>query len=272
MRYPALEVRGIDGGLVLAAVDDHTPLAAEDIADGIRIFFPNSTLRDAARAAVARTTPAATLTVLDVDDEDWARRSQENLEPVTVGRLTIHPARPAVPDLPNLPTLVIVPSTGFGTGHHWTTRFCLQVLQEMELDGKTVLDVGTGSGILAMAARLLGARHAIGIDNDEDAIGAARENLARTDVDNVLFEVADLSAAGARLPLADAICANLTCGLLRRSANVLQQALRPDGLLIVSGLLAEERDEIVAAYADLEIVTEACDQEWAGLVFRRRPR
>jgi len=91
MKYPALDVRGADADRVLALVDDFAPTAVEDLSDGLSIFFSSASRRDAARAAVEATFPSASATAREVDDEDWARRSQENLTPVTVGRITVTP-------------------------------------------------------------------------------------------------------------------------------------------------------------------------------------
>ena len=112
-----------------------------------------------------------------------------------------------------------------------------------------MLDVGTGSGVLAIAAVRLGAARALGIDHDPDAIQAANENLGlNPGVETVEFRVADLLAAG--LPPADIVTANLTGAFLVRSAALLLELLRPAGTLIVSGLLEEERDDVVRAFGD----------------------
>jgi ribosomal protein L11 methyltransferase len=208
-----------------------------------------------------------------VDDEDWARRSQENLKPVTVGRIVVAPpwavlaGASAETSSPSLMTIVITPSMGFGTGHHATTRLCLRALQELDLSGARVIDVGTGSGVLAIAARALGAREAIGIDDDRDAIDAAIENLTRNPrADRVRFELKDLRSAP--LPRADVITANLTGALLIRSAEILLGSLDADGSLVVSGLQSHERGDVVQAFGKARLVWEEADDEWVAIIFR----
>jgi len=268
MLYPALDIRGDNPDLLLAAVDDFSPTAIEERDDAIRVFFTNTRVRDDARTQLAARFEVA---AVDVPDEDWARRSQQNLQPVTVGRLTVL-TKSALAGLsamshePSALTIVIEPSMGFGTGHHATTRLCLEALQTIDLRGKSVLDAGTGSGILAIAAARLGAARALGIDDDPDAIQAARENLVANPTPGVAFEVGDLRA----LPLdpADVVTANLTGSLLVKAAAVLLAAGRPGGLLVLSGLMAAERDEVVHAFRGTQAVWERKEDEWVGLVMR----
>jgi ribosomal protein L11 methyltransferase len=279
--YPALDVRGVDAELALAIVDDCSPSALQDGDGLLTIYFATGIARDRAREALARACPSAQLQSREVDDEDWARRSQENLGPVTVGRITIVP-QPQAPRLPGQITLVIQPSMAFGTGHHATTRLCLVALQLMNLSNTVVLDVGTGSGILAIAARLLGAAEAIGIDNDPDALQCGRENLSlNPGVDRVRFALGDLAAHGlektalhiAGGPMAarpaDVVVANLNAALLCRSAPALSHAFAPGGGLILSGVLAEEKDRVVDAFADLDLVWEAEEEGWIGAGFAK---
>jgi ribosomal protein L11 methyltransferase len=269
LKYPALEIAGVDGELALAAVDDHFPTAAEQGGDSITIFFRDPGARDAARSAIARALGSAVVTARDVDDEDWARRSQQNLRPITVGRITVCPG----PDsrAPSPGSITIQPSMGFGTGHHATTRLCLAALQDEDLNGAFVLDVGTGSGVLAIAAVRLGADRAVGIDNDPDAIQAARENLSlNPELTGVTFEQADFTAAVTVRgeDRADVVTANLTGVLLAREAARLLAAVKPGGRLIVSGLLDTERAEVLAAFASAPVVREAREDEWVGLTLR----
>jgi ribosomal protein L11 methyltransferase len=264
--YPAIEVRTGAPDLLLAIVDDFGPAAAEELErDGwIRIFFHAPADRDAAlRALAARFEVRA----VDVSDQDWARRSQENLAPVTVGRITIFPDAERRLLTPGSIAIVIIPSMGFGTGHHATTRLCLAALQAIPLTDRAVLDVGTGSGVLAIAAARLGAAGAVGIDCDPDAIQSARENLARNpDVTRVRFETVDLTAMP--LPPADVVTANLTGALLIRSAPELVAAVRGGGSLILSGVLAHERDQVRAAFEEAAVVWEREEDGWVGFAMK----
>ena len=252
----------------------------------MRVFFAVRENRDAARARLDDQGRAAV--AIDVDDEDWARRSQQNLEPVTVGRITVVPvpqassphsvsparrlrarASPASGGDPLRPlTIVIEPSMGFGTGHHATTRLCLEALQRATLAGAFVLDAGTGSGILAIAAARLGATGALGVDCDADAIHSANQNLAlNPEARGIRFAVADLTATP--LPRADVITANLTGALLTRVAGVLLGASTPGGTLILGGILAAEELAVRRAFASADAVWRGQDQEWIGLMLTR---
>jgi ribosomal protein L11 methyltransferase len=267
--HPALTVGRVDPDLVLAVADDYSPSAAESDDDSITIYFRQAAARDAARLAIAGAFPGASVAVRDVDDEDWARRSQQNLHPVTVGRLTVFPSaesRAASASSAEELSIVVQPSMGFGTGHHATTRLCLLALQTEPLAGQSLLDIGTGSGVLAMAAVRLGAARAVGIDNDPDAIESARENLTlNPEVRGVRFEVAHLEDT---LSCADLVTANLTGALLVREAARLLGLVAPGGRLIVSGLLATERQEVADALSSYRILWESTEAGWVALALR----
>jgi ribosomal protein L11 methyltransferase len=241
--WPALDVHADSNpDMVIAAADDFGPTAV---------------------AGRFRTSP------IEVSDEDWARRSQEGLAPITVDRIRIVPEPATGPD--DRPTIVVQPSMGFGTGHHETTRLCVAALQQIDVRGAVVLDVGTGSGVLALASAVLGASEVLGLDSDPDAVRCAQDNLVLNpglvDRCRLAFQARDV--IGAPLPLADVVLANLTGALLVRAATRLADAVRPGGALIVSGLLIEERDAVRGAFARLEVWWEARESEWAALGFRR---
>jgi len=241
--YPALQIHAANPDRLFAAIDDLAPTAIEERDDAVRVFFSTTAARDEAQSALA---PHFDVSVLEVSDQDWARRSQEHLKPVTVGRITVFPNPQALSPEPFAIKIVIPPSMGFGTGHHATTRLCLAALQSIDVAGAFVLDVGTGSGVLAIVAERLGAARALGIDHDADAVRSAQENLGvNPAVRHVTFAVDDLNITA--LPMADVVTANLTGAQLIRSGPALLAAVRGGGTLIVSGLLAHERDDVVRA-------------------------
>lgn len=276
--WPALDIRqDAPGGvppltadLLLAALDDFEPTAVEDQAAGIRVYFSSRDERDAARASLTSNPLADALEIrtIDVPDEDWARRSQANLAPVRIGRITIFPTSESrAAAAAGVIALVVPPSMGFGTGHHATTRLCLWALQTFDLRGASVLDVGTGSGVLAIAASRLGAQSILGIDNDPHALAAARETLAlNPEAQGVAFETVDLTRT--ILPPSDVVTANLTGALLVRAAGTLMAAVKPGGTLVLSGLLADERTDVQAAFHGLRTVAQREEDGWVALLMK----
>jgi ribosomal protein L11 methyltransferase len=272
--------------LVAAALDDLHPTAVQESDSEWRVFFGTSSDRDLAAHVLPAAAPGLVAAeAIDVPDEDWARRSQQELTPVHVGRITIAPpwlsastlsadvgaeAGATGKALATRPiTIVIEPSMGFGTGHHASTRLCTALLQRLDLAGKTVLDVGTGSGVLALVARALGARSVTAVDDDSDAVESAQENLELNGVtDGIDLHVADFRTLPPQS--ADVVAANLTGALLIRSAALIAAAVAPGGSLIVSGVLREEESDVMAAFAPaLTVVERLSEDEWVGALLRR---
>ena len=262
---------------MLAALDDFAPTAIEERESAVRVFFASRQHRDDARAQLAGRQVSSV--AVDVPDDDWAARSQQNLTPVTVGRITVFPdLRPLISANPESPIpdpcdgsipIVIAPSMGFGTGHHATTRLCLTAMQTLDLDGSIVVDVGTGSGILAIAAARLGAARVYAIDVDADAVQCANDNLAlNPDARNVAFAVADIVSAP--MPTADVLVANLTGASLVRVASLLLAAVRSRGAIVVSGILATEEGEVRRAFAEAECCQWAQEEEWVCLTMKKQ--
>ncbi len=262
--YPAIDIASGDPELIAAFLDDFSPTAIEERNGIVRAFFASSESRDRAGIALR---DRFRVQAVDVSDEDWARRSQENLKPITVGRIRVVPNLTFQPQAttPQPLCLVIQPSMGFGTGHHATTRLCLEALQQIDVRDRRVLDVGTGSGVLAIAAARLGAAEAVGIDVDADAIQSARENLTlNPDAAGVRFDIADFGRT--TLPPADIVLANLTGAWLARAAGTLWSVTQTGGILIVSGVQSHERDEVVAALAPKKILWQREEDSWVGLM------
>jgi ribosomal protein L11 methyltransferase len=211
-----------------------------------RVFFDTVEKRDAAHAAIARDFPTLALAAAEVPDEDWAARSQRSLTAIRAGNFIVAPPWdiPAEPDGAQI--IVIEPSMGFGTGHHPTTRLCLLALSAIDAAGRTVLDIGTGSGVLALAAALRGASRVLGVDVDGDAIASARASAALNNVAAPLtFEVADFRERDDLS--ADLVLANLTGGMLTVAAPRVRRLVTTGGTLIVSGFDTSEESHVGAA-------------------------
>ena len=256
--------------LVLAELDDFQPTAIHepDETSRLRAFFTSTESRDAAaRALAASFGTHLFVETLSVEDEDWAARSQAQLQAITVGRIVIAPPWDMGSD--PLFTIIVKPSMGFGTGHHATTRLVLRAVQQLQIANQTVLDIGCGSGVLAIAAIKLGARSAVGIDIDPDALANATENAALNEIgDRVRFEESDFRTMSAR---ADVVMANLTGALLERSAATLGALVTPAGRLIVSGFMQTEADAVISALntvADLDSIAQ--EEEWMCATYRSR--
>ncbi len=160
--------------------------------------------------------------------------------------------------------IVIDPSMGFGTGHHQTTRLCLSLLQSIEIAGRRLIDVGTGSGVLAIAAATLGARSVTAMDYDSDALHNARENVERN---AVIVEIVQADLAAFTAAPADIVVANLTAAVLRHHASTLRRLVAPHGVLIVSGFSPEELADVTAPFDAREVRT-AAEAEWAAAMLR----
>lgn len=254
--------------LALAHLDDCGATAIERTPDGARLFFASAQERDLALAMTPALAGVRATPVL-VPDEGWAERSQASITAVRVGRIVVTPPwiTPSVGagDI----TIVIQPSMGFGTGHHASTRLCLALLQQLHLDGQSVLDVGTGSGVLAIAARRLGARTAMGIDYDPDALIAAEENVG---LNHVAAAVSMRPVDIAREPATggyNVVTANLTGGMLGKHASRLVAELPNGGTLIVSGFQTAERDEVVRAIeaAGARFLRDTVEDDWVAGLF-----
>jgi ribosomal protein L11 methyltransferase len=259
----------------VAAIDEHSD-------DEWRVFFHGAAERDRALARLSDQFPDLTFDAVDVPDEDWAARSQASLRAIQVGGIVVAPpwdvpevrlkAHTATTETADVGagfsrTIVIQPSMGFGTGHHASTRLCLAALQQIDLHDKTVLDVGTGSGVLAIAARILGALEVLAIDNDPDAIESARENVTLNPGGRVDLQVVDLKTVV--LTPFDVVLANLTGGLLMQAAGRLQELTTATGRVILSGFTQTEEVGVLAAFRGFHAVDRMQEDEWMCAVLQR---
>ncbi|WP_224984295.1 50S ribosomal protein L11 methyltransferase [Geomonas agri] len=209
-----------------------------------------------------------------IKNEDWANNWKVHFKPVRIGkRLVIKPTweeyQPVEGDL----VIQIDPGMAFGTGAHPTTKMCLESLERIAVatDGRKlpnpVLDVGTGSGVLSIAAALLGATEITAVDIDPEAVRVTQENLELNGVDSVVkASTTDLS----QLPGGYAVVvANILAEELVRLSDQLTSRVAPGGWLILSGILTEKEEFVRAGFPALELVENPRELEWSCLTLRK---
>jgi ribosomal protein L11 methyltransferase len=206
----------------------------------------------------------------EVADQDWTRAWMDQFQPMRFGRrLWIYPWNVDLPaDDPDAIVVRLDPGLAFGTGTHPTTALCLEWLDAADLRGKTVIDYGCGSGVLAIAAVKLGAARVIAVDNDEQALVATRDNAERNGVANKvdLYTPESLPAV-----VADALVANILAGPLHDLAPLFASLLKPGGALALSGILIGQEHELLARYGEwFNDLAAVAHEDWARIGARRR--
>lgn len=204
-----------------------------------------------------------------IEDKDWEREWMDNFHPMRFGqRLWICPSWRDVPD-PAAVNVMLDPGLAFGTGTHPTTALCLSWLDGLDLAGKTVIDFGCGSGILAIAALKLGAAQAIGIDIDPQAIQASRDNAQRNGVsERLALYLPQQQPANLH---ADVVVANILAGPLRELAPLISVLPNAGGHLGLSGILASQAESVSEAYKGLFALDPVAEkEEWCRITGTKR--
>ncbi|MBB3167294.1 50S ribosomal protein L11 methyltransferase [Simiduia aestuariiviva] len=198
-----------------------------------------------------------------LEDKDWEREWMASFKPICCGeRLWICPSWQAPPQADAV-NLMLDPGLAFGTGTHPTTFLCLQWLDQQALEQKHLVDFGCGSGILGIAALLLGARQVIGVDIDPQALLATRDNATRNGLPTDAMPV--YLPADAPTPQADIVLANILAGPLVELAEVLSAQVVAGGKLCLSGILATQAETVMAAYPAFAFDPVAQKEEWVRL-------
>jgi len=203
-----------------------------------------------------------------VPDQDWERAWMDNFHPMQMGsRLWICPSWLAPPE-PNAVNVLLDPGLAFGTGTHPTTAMCLTALDRLITPDMTVVDYGCGTGILAIAGLKLGARCALGVDNDPQALTASHQNAERNGISPSRFTVVapDSAEVSGWEGAADCVVANILAGPLSELAPRLLALLKPEGHLLLAGLLADQADALIERYQPhirLSVVSQV--EEWVLL-------
>lgn len=204
-----------------------------------------------------------------LEDKDWEREWMDNFHPMKFGkRLWICPSWRDIPD-PNAVNVMLDPGLAFGTGTHPTTALCLTWLDSLDLNNKIVIDYGCGSGILAIAALKLGAKRVIGVDIDPQAIQASRDNAERNNVSEKieLYLAKDLP----NNLQADVVVANILAGPLKELEPQINNLVKTNGKLGLSGILATQSQSVYQAYQthfELDPIIE--QEEWCRITGKKK--
>ena len=227
------------------------------------LFAPDTDMASIEGSLMAVAGSDATLGIDAVADQDWELSGRTSFAPVQISdRLWICPPWNPLPDSANQIQVTITPGLAFGTGTHATTQLCLQQIERHNFEGGKVLDWGCGSGVLAIAALRLGAGSATGVDLDPKAMVASRENALINGVADAL----DLCTPDALSDNAqyDLVVANILAGTIMELAGTLERHLKPQGILILSGILAAQVERVRASFAQYNL-TSTYREEWACL-------
>lgn len=227
---------------------------------------------------VLATVPAELVTeapqsIVPVADREWTRVWEDQFQPMQMGkRLWICPSWTPPPEADAI-NLLLDPGLAFGTGTHPTTAMCLRALDAASLEDTRIVDYGCGSGILGIAAALLGAQQVLGIDNDPQAITASLDNAMRNEVPTSQFS-AHLPAASELdnwRYSADWVVANILAGPLIELEPILTSMMAPKGRLLLAGLLAEQAEQVIATYASkVKLAIADRQEEWVLLAGEAR--
>ncbi len=248
--------------------------AVEERDDGTLVTFaPDEAAADELIAALGRAAggPAETR-CHRIEPVDWSTRWRDGLGARSFGRLTVTPSWTLPPSVAG-PVVVLDPETAFGSGEHGSTRVALALLERLVRPGDLVLDLGSGSGILAIAAVKLGAGRAIGIEVDEDANPVAFRNAERNEVaDRVEFLAGDAGNLAPLLGPSDLVLSNILRTINTALLPIIASALRPGGRAVFSGMESAEAPLFLSPLgaAGFAVEDEVTDSGWWGVAARRR--
>ena len=215
----------------------------------------------------------AKIETVGVNEEDWANSWKAYYKPIKIGKkLVIVPAWEKYEPLAGELIVRMDPGMAFGTGTHETTRLVIQMLENYTKPGCRMLDVGTGSGILAICASRLGAGECKAYDIDPMAVRVANENIKDSGLTNITCEVSDLLKGADKSKPYDLICANIVADIIIRMTPDVGAFMHENTVLLASGIIAERADDVISCFEahGFRIVEQLTDNGWCGLAVMKK--
>ena len=259
---------------LMEALFGQAPSIYQEVATGrltATVFLGKAPRRAGLKAKFAG---SGRISITKVRKQDWAESWKRHFKPFTVGRsLLIKPSWNRRKPARGQSVMVIDPGLSFGTGQHPTTRFCLEQLTAARRPGfrQSFLDVGTGSGILAIAAAKLGYGPVRAFDFDPAAVRVAKENARKNGVKVVVAkeDITELAPKSARY---DVVCANLTADLLENCLGTLKRLVKPGGRLVLAGILRAQIDSVQKCFEKrgFSVTARSSNGEWESLALAQR--
>lgn len=243
---------------------------AADNEQGLAMFKDiEHRIEDLREAPEAKLYGTLEITVSDLPEEDWQSGWKQYYKPIHVNHLVVVPLWENYEPKDGEIVMKIDPGMAFGTGAHETTRLCLKALTKTDLAGKTILDVGCGSGILSIGGVLLGAESAFGCDIDQLAVEVARRNAALNGLESKTGYAAGdlLSVVEGQYPI---VVANIVADVILTLLKDLHEVLLPGGLFVASGIIDDRKDELLAAIQKAGLTIENIEEErgWVAITAR----
>ena len=225
------------------------------------------------RFAQSGLTDDAKIETVGVNEEDWANSWKAYYKPIKIGeKLVIVPAWEKYEAAEGELVVKMDPGMAFGTGTHETTRLVIRMLEKYTKAGCRMLDVGTGSGILAICASRLGAGECRAYDIDPMAVRVANENIKDSGLSNITCEVSDLLRQADRSRPYDLICANIVADIIIRMTPDVGAFMHESTVLLASGIIAERAEDVIACFEEngFQIVEKLIDNGWCGLAVMKK--
>ena len=258
-------------------IDEKILNANKDIAS-VSVFIPSdrSYMDDLAyiRQRVAELELHAEIELVGVNEEDWANSWKAYYKPIKIGeKIVICPAWERYTPAEGEIVIRMDPGMAFGTGTHETTRLVIRLLEKYTKEGQLMLDVGTGTGILAICASRLGADFCRAYDIDPTAVRVARENIKDSGLGNVTCDQSDLlKQVSLEDGPYDLVCANIVADIIIRMTPDVGKYMKDDAVLLASGIIAERCDDVVECFEQngFKIVEKLTDNDWCGLAVMKK--